>query len=411
MAKYVAKIKDNYLKIKVKLSWGEELDEYQLDKMTEKKLHGFLKPEKIRRGVVEYSGPVAISLNEWLSKPIDRFGFYFMMAQIVNAVTKIQGNNLLLNKLVLDSRYVYINETTREVQFIYLPLTDDRARTDVMGFMARLCDSAKLGSSGDLDCVSDFYFFLRDLRTFDALQIWRTINRTEPKAIARLRRRNFGQSGTMSERLDLIGSMSRKIVADEDDIPTGLMDDEDDIPTGLMDDEDDIPTGLMDDEDDIPTGLLDDDSDIPTGLMDDEDDIPTGLLDDDNDIPTGLLDDDDDPPTGLLGEDEEPVGGYSGGLNHVSLRRLKTDEDVEIHRTMFRVGRSKDMDYAIRDNGKVSRNHLEIITRGRHVFAVDLNSTGGTYVNGKRLYPDVEEELHDGDRLLLANEEFIFSAY
>ena len=364
MAKYSAKIKDNYLRIKVKLSWGESLDEYQLDKMTEKKMHGFLRVEKPRRGTVVYCGPVAVSLTQWMSKPIDRFGFYFMMAQIVNAVLKVQDNGLLLNKLVLDPQYVYINETTREVQFIYLPLADDRARTDVMRCMVDLCNAAQFDREDDADCVSDFCFLLQRFDKFDALRIWDAINRREPKAISRLRRRNSGQSGSMSMKLDQLGMQFKK-TKDEDDIPTGLMDD--------------------DDEDDIPTGLL-------GGGMDDDDDIPTGLL------------------NGEWNDGDQPGGCMPGAsiFRHVSLTREKTNETVEIERTMFRIGRSQSMDYTIRDNGKISRNHVEIITRGSRIFAVDLKSTGGTYLNGRLLYPDVEEEMHDGDCLRLANENFVF---
>ena len=39
---------------------------------------------------------------------------------------------------------------------------------------------------------------------------------------------------------------------------------------------------------------------------------------------------------------------------------------------------------------------------------MDKHSTNKTYLNGKELLPMIEYALKDGDRIMLANEEFIF---
>ena len=41
-------------------------------------------------------------------------------------------------------------------------------------------------------------------------------------------------------------------------------------------------------------------------------------------------------------------------------------------------------------------------------FIKDNNSSNGTYVNGKRLSGEMEEELKDNDMIRLADEEFKF---
>lgn len=69
------------------------------------------------------------------------------------------------------------------------------------------------------------------------------------------------------------------------------------------------------------------------------------------------------------------------------------------------LGRSPDADILVEDTG-VSRRHLEIITRGRTVTAVDLGSTNGFTVNGRRV--DGSTVLRDGDRLLLGRVEMVF---
>ena len=62
------------------------------------------------------------------------------------------------------------------------------------------------------------------------------------------------------------------------------------------------------------------------------------------------------------------------------------------------LGRSADADILVEDTG-VSRRHLEIITRGRTVTAVDLGSTNGFSVNHRRV--DGSTVLRDGDEVTL----------
>jgi pSer/pThr/pTyr-binding forkhead associated (FHA) protein len=49
----------------------------------------------------------------------------------------------------------------------------------------------------------------------------------------------------------------------------------------------------------------------------------------------------------------------------------------------------------------VSRLHAVIKQAGHHVLVVDLGSVNGTYVNGKRLNPNVEQTVNNGDIISL----------
>jgi hypothetical protein len=56
--------------------------------------------------------------------------------------------------------------------------------------------------------------------------------------------------------------------------------------------------------------------------------------------------------------------------------------------------------YGAEDAG-VSRRHVELRVRENHLFAVDLGSTNGTYLNGQRLEPNQPRILRDGDEMVL----------
>ncbi len=71
---------------------------------------------------------------------------------------------------------------------------------------------------------------------------------------------------------------------------------------------------------------------------------------------------------------------------------FRLDRDVTV------VGRSQTADFAIDDDG-VSRNHVKLRREGDLVFAEDLASRNGTFINGQRLTAPVQ--LTDGDKLQL----------
>ena len=65
------------------------------------------------------------------------------------------------------------------------------------------------------------------------------------------------------------------------------------------------------------------------------------------------------------------------------------------------IGRGSDNDIIITDS-KVSRNHLQIVQNNEGYFSiVDLNSTNGTYVNGKRITGEVR--INPGDQIKIGN--------
>jgi hypothetical protein len=70
----------------------------------------------------------------------------------------------------------------------------------------------------------------------------------------------------------------------------------------------------------------------------------------------------------------------------------------------FVIGRSRECDLSITD-GNASRRHAEIVEEGGAYVVVDLDSTNGTELNGKRI---TREELSDGDRITVGATDLVF---
>lgn len=91
------------------------------------------------------------------------------------------------------------------------------------------------------------------------------------------------------------------------------------------------------------------------------------------------------------------------------MKRLKTGQEFEIDKPVFRIGKEKSyVDYFVADNPAVSRSHADIICRNGQYYIKDNNSTNHTYVQGEMLTSNTEYPLQSEWRVQLANEEFLF---
>ena len=374
--KISAKTKDCRLLVKVKASFRESFDEKALDAFARTYLRGFLKPKLVKKNLIEYSGPVGISLYERLKKPMTKRDFLFVMEQIVVAVQKIHSNNLSLNRLLLDIRYCFINDVTKEIQFLYVPTEKELDNHGVIAFMESIIYSVTPAAEKDTDFVSRFVYFLKGLKGFDPEKVEKFIAKEDRSVVNTIKKQNAGQSGFMtSKQKSYYDHYDRKEQDDGED--TDLLDEEDEA-TGILDEEDDEATGLLDSEEDEATGLLDDEA---TGLLTSEDE---------------------EEGTALLDE--------TTNVRFPSLFRILTEETISINKPVFRIGKERSyVDYFVTNNNAVSRSHADIITRGSNYFVIDLNSKNHTYINDQMLPVQCETEIRDGDRLKLGNEEFIFN--
>jgi hypothetical protein len=93
-----------------------------------------------------------------------------------------------------------------------------------------------------------------------------------------------------------------------------------------------------------------------------------------------------------LGMEAEPVALTVNGRRHA------------VERARLVIGRSKDCDIQLSDPN-ASRRHAELRQEGAAYWIVDLDSTNGTEVNGRRAK---RAKLDDGDRITIGSTELVF---
>jgi hypothetical protein len=100
----------------------------------------------------------------------------------------------------------------------------------------------------------------------------------------------------------------------------------------------------------------------------------------------------------------EAVSPVELGMAPEIVRLTYDGTSREVNQQKLVIGRSRDCDIQLAD-ANVSRRHAELRQEGASYWIVDLGSTNGTEVNGKRVK---RAKLRDGDRITLGSTEITF---
>ncbi len=471
--KFKVKIKGDVLTVRVKPHSEELLDVKELDRFSRVFLRGFLRPQLSEKMRLEYTGPAAISLQKKLNVPISKQDFLMIMEQIVVVLQNLNRNSLPINHLLMDIQHVFFNEITKEVLFMYIPTVNGMTNMNMIDFIELIVRSVRSGDELDKEFATRFHSFFAAMHPFSVEKIEAYIAREDQNIVTAVRTQNVSQSGFMTNKqqhyyehyenkgrdaapqgmcpgipaspyVQTASVVNSPYVvqpqissvrpatpvsppyASQPQIPTV----QPAIPVSSpYAAQPQMPTvrpavpvsspytaqsQISTTWPAVPAGSpytaqpqppMEKPVQTSVGQLTTERDEATGLLQENERYEmTGLLSEEDSGETVLLMENDV-------NIHFPSLYRITTGETIMVNKPAFRLGKEKSyVDYFVTNNVAVSRSHADIITRGKQCFVIDLNSTNHTYINGQRIPIHCEVEIHDGDRLKLGNEEFLFNA-
>ena len=81
---------------------------------------------------------------------------------------------------------------------------------------------------------------------------------------------------------------------------------------------------------------------------------------------------------------------------------------ITVNKTSYNIGRDKNNDFVI-EGGRISRRHLRIEYNGIEeiCYAIDADSSNGTFLNGERMVPGQRYRLIQGDRIMIDDRSFV----
>lgn len=359
--------KDGKLKVKLKVDSNYTLNIKQCDLLDKKSYYGFFKLNYSKKNKLEYTGPQGISLYSRLNRPISEYDFFFLIEQIVDIVKRLRQLGLSWGNLVLDSKYVFFNEPTKELIFLYVPMITPHGSADILDFIEQIVYSVCL-ENVDSMYLSDFSYFIKKMDYFDAEKIELYIYQLNHKIVDLIKGDKI-RNGKYSE----VSALEQKIYKSETSVNTGEQQSgDDDLTDIILQDMEAFKTQYEKNED--ATVILEDEN---TVLLEQSAELFEKKAEDDSKYPT--------------------------------LIRVVTEEEIKVNKLVFRIGKDENcVDYVVMNNGAVSRSHADIIIRDGRYYVFDLRSKNKTFINNRVLPTEHEIEIFDGDILKLANEEFLF---
>lgn len=380
------KIEDCYLTVMVKCSLKEKIAIDELETFKNGVLKGFMKLKSFKKRKALFTGIKAIPLNDRLTKPINKHDFFFILEQFLIIMNDLEASNLSVNSVRFSLQNIYITETTKEIQLIYIPLENQQIQSVPMDFIEALVYSSIPAQENDTEYITRFAYFLKTLRSFKVSSIESYIAKEAPQVLALLGR-------NVEEEPD-----NKLQVKRETTIST----------TKRTESSESLKSRIVGRE------LIDDDQtlfdDKRRGIRVDDDSTILSYVDDD----CTLLGEDDDQTllnTESGQDDETEMLGYnpSATLKVPYLIRTSTNETITINKPSFRIGiKVGSVDFVVTSNNAVSRSHADIICKSNRYFIYDLESKNKTYVNDRVIPSKTEVEIFDRDNIKLANEEFVF---
>lgn len=362
-------------KVRVPLRCTIDMNQYDI---LDKNVHmGYFKLQDIKGRKLEFRGPIGTSLYKRMKAPISQYDFFYIIERIVDFIQKIDKFGLSYANLVLDLKNIFYNETTRELNMIYLPIVPLYDNVDRMAIVNQIVYSAV--SMEGMDYMPSFNYFLRNLGEFDAEKIKSYICNVAQDVMNDIKKME-------SKNLTAVNEMFQN---QEDELTDMTQGDE---LTEISNDENEGEN--TEENTEMAVNNLYMSMGEKRNVIDKKEERTS--------LQVG-------EPTEFMKEEKTDWYEDVQILICPTLMRKFTGEVVRIDKSVFRLGKEEGcVNYTIRDNMLISNEHADIICREGRYYVLDLHSKNRTCINDRVVSSEEEVEICNGDTLKLANEEFIF---
>ncbi len=316
------------------------------------------------------------SLKIFLNQPQTKESFLKIIENIVKVMRNCESHNMNIQKLYLDINNIYVvNYETKELKFVYLPV--ENYENDALSFLSSVSSNAKLPDGKDIEYFIDFRKYCESLHYFSLPDLERKI-----QLIA------DGISEDEKKKLHKGSHFSGKMIFD----PFG----------GSFSDN----KNYEEEYDNTRCFCSNCNLEYPKGTKFcaecGENLTPIKGL-------TLSAKKEDKYPSEPPKRNSKRVTGLmpSKKVNYPSLLRLSNNDIIDIDKSKFSVGYNSDCDFSFQDNEHISGRHCVFYYSDGEVFVMDEKSTNGTYINGEEISYGKKVKLNFGDKITLADEEFI----
>lgn len=200
MSKFKVSYKNSQITVKTKLGKSEKVNIIEMQIFQSKLIRGLMRPVVEGERKITYHAPIGVPLGKFLKEGVSKNDFFLILAQISEVIKKIENHNLNINNLITDMQYVFINELTKELQFVYQPILGQVSTVNIFEFLYGIIYGAVFRAGEDTAAVREFHGNLQLLQHFSTAELENIILKVYPEVYKQVKRQQTGQSQTLHSK-------------------------------------------------------------------------------------------------------------------------------------------------------------------------------------------------------------------
>lgn len=397
----------------------EELDEAALDKLKTTSYTGLLPLaalSKKEQHYIRYELDTEMSLEDFLSQKLSKDKLIACISNLLETLLGVEESGLDLQHFLFDKQSIFIDSFSNRLLFLYIPIKNNSfEKVSLKDFLRELLYTAPFDEADDPAFFVRLHNYLIDFKDVglpEMVEDLKELGAYNPSSILAIREKvevaekpsNFYRPG----QVDVKASSSVENGVHTSEYSSRKTDKR-------------VGSKLEIEEELQYKRITRTDLDQAKDLKEDNTLRDSAL----NMLPKAgvdlLQEEPEEEGTTVLGSsavslEEEYEGTTMLGVENFStsppyLLNGVGNPKIAITKRVFKIGRDpKGTDHTC-NNKVVGRVHAHILHENGEYFLEDNDSRNGSYLNDRKLHPKEKVKIRHGDRIRLANEEFIFKLF
>lgn len=329
------------------------------------------------------------SLKSYISNSHNKDSFLNILTQIAEIIRYCDSNNLSVKKLVYDSSMIFVEPIQKELLFVYFPAENFQNESTIEELLKSIARDVVVPQTVDSEFIIEFRKYVDGMKYFALVDFERRIEALQGNQEKEHQKKKRNSGSFSSDMVfDLFGnddSQEQEIEEETNSKNCYCNNCNQYFPKG---------TKFCSECGSNLTPIRGNTE--PSNSIS----VKNELKENDS-FNSSKTDNSKKRQTKLIKKVEE--------ITYPSLLRTKTNKEVLISKEIFSIGYDDECDFHFTDNEAISGHHADLyLIDGSEVFIIDNYSTNGTYINDKEIPPCKKVLLHEGDKIELADELFIF---
>lgn len=133
--------------------------------------------------VLSYTIPATLPLSKFLKKQLYKAEFLSIISNILKQLIYFEENDMPLKKVLLNTKYMYIELSNLDIQLIYMPLEKNFADCNICEFIQKFIAKVRFADMQCVSCVDDILHYLDSRMMFSLKDFYKFILAMEKDVI------------------------------------------------------------------------------------------------------------------------------------------------------------------------------------------------------------------------------------